>query len=144
MLTINEIMTTKLVTLGPDATLKDAHEMTREQGVRHLPVVDENGKLLSLVTQKALVSKVISLLTLYGANALERRESWTSIKEVAVPAEECSRIKATDTVRDVARYFLDNRHGCLPVLDDYGVLIGIVTSSDFVRLAAQLLEKTEC
>ncbi|TMO90199.1 CBS domain-containing protein, partial [Pseudoalteromonas ruthenica] len=34
---------------------------------------------------------------------------------------------------------VDNRHGCMPVVSEQGQLVGILTSSDFVRLAAALL-----
>lgn len=52
-LTVSDIMTTDLVKLTQNATLQDAHSITRERGIRHLPVVEPStGKLLAIVTQK--------------------------------------------------------------------------------------------
>jgi len=42
-------------------------------------------------------------------------------------------------VREVARILLDNKYGCLPVLSN-GVLIGIITESDFLKLAIRLMD----
>ena len=72
-LTVEDIMTTKLVKLTKGATLGDAHRITREKGIRHLPVVDpETDKLLAIVTQKAMLAKVINTITLYGRRCVDR------------------------------------------------------------------------
>ena len=54
-LTVKHIMTTNLVTLSPDANLKDAHDITRDKGIRHIPIVDNNNQLQAIVTQKSLI-----------------------------------------------------------------------------------------
>ncbi|MCC2614642.1 CBS domain-containing protein [Aestuariibacter halophilus] len=136
---VSDIMTRRLVKLTAQASLADAHQITREKGIRHLPVVDPlTGKVLAIVTQKSLVAKVISLLSLYGSEALAEHEQDTSILEVAV--KDFDTAQADDPLIEVAPFFLRNKHGCLPVVDDKGSLIGMVTSSDFVKLSAQLLE----
>jgi CBS domain-containing protein len=43
-------------------------------------------------------------------------------------------------VAQAARILLENKYGCLPVVDDSGLLVGIVTEADFLRLTVQLLE----
>ena len=141
-LTIEDIMTTKLVKLTKDATLGDAHRITREQGIRHLPVVEpDTDKLLAIVTQKAMLAKVINTLTLYGGKALTEQENATDIMEVA--ALDFDAVHKTERLTDVAPFFLDNKHGCLPVVDTEGALIGMVTSSDFVKLSVELLRQRE-
>lgn len=83
-LTVADIMTSKIVSLTPQDTLKDAHSMTREKGIRHLPVLDPlTGKFIGLVTQKKMISKVVSLLSLYGEQALERREGQVNVMDIA-------------------------------------------------------------
>ncbi len=84
-MTVADIMTTNLVKLTPDATLGDAHRITRDRGIRHLPVVDQlSGKLMALVTQKALIAKVVKSIALYGGQNLLEQENNTNIMEVAV------------------------------------------------------------
>lgn len=139
-MTVADIMTTNLVKLTPDATLGDAHRITRDRGIRHLPVVDQlSGKLMALVTQKALIAKVVKSIALYGGQNLLEQENNTNIMEVAVT--DFRSVKKDDLLTDVGPYFLDNKHGCMPVIDDEGRLIGMVTSSDFVKLSITLLNK---
>lgn len=139
MLTVADIMTTKLVKLTKHASLQDAHQITRDKGIRHLPVVEtETGKLVAIVTQKNMIAKVISTLALYGGQALEEQEARTDIMEVA--SLDYETVTKDEVLTDVAPFFLENKHGCLPVVDGEGVLIGMVTSSDFVKLSIQLLE----
>lgn len=140
MLTVADIMTQPVTTLTPEMSLRDAHDITRQQGIRHLPIVD-NDQLIGIVTQKRMISKVISLMTLYGNEGLAKHEGLTNIMEVAV--KDFDTVSAEQSVRDVAPFFLKNKHGCLPVVNAEGTLVGILTSSDFVKLTISLLENME-
>ncbi|GAA0858013.1 CBS domain-containing protein [Aliiglaciecola litoralis] len=137
-----QIMTSRLIKLTPEASLHDAHEITREKGIRHLPVVNQHThQLIGIVTQKDLIANVIRSIALYGTEELLEREKQTSIMEI-VRCDFAS-VKKNDELRDIVPYFLDNKHGCLPVVDDNQCIIGIITSSDFVKLSMQLLDQTE-
>lgn len=141
-LTVADIMTTDLVKLTKEASLQDAHNITREKGIRHLPVVEQKtGKLLAIVTQKNMIAKVISALTLYGGSALAEQETRTGIMEVAVT--DYDTVDRNQPLVDIAPFFLRNKHGCLPVVDEQARLVGIITSSDFVKLSVQLLQERE-
>ena len=141
-LRVEDIMTTKLVKLTEDATLSDAHHITRDKGIRHLPIVEpDSGKLLAVVTQKAMIAKVINTLTLYGGGALKDQESRTGIMEVAIV--DYQTVRKDEPLEQVAPFFLDNKHGCLPVVDENHCLVGMVTSSDFVKLSVELLKRLE-
>ena len=137
---IADIMTTSVISLSPTSSLKDAHDITKSKGIRHLPVTaDETGKLVGIVTQKAMIAKVFSLLNLYGKEELAQREQSTNVMEIAMV--DYAKVKASDGLLSTADFFLDNKHGCLVVVDDDEKLCGIVTSSDFVRLSAKLLQQ---
>lgn len=141
-LLVEDIMTTKLVKLTQDATLSDAHHITREKGIRHLPIVDPlTGKLVAVVTQKAMIAKVINTLAIYGGKSLGEHEARTGIMEVAIL--DYQTVKKDDPLEEVAPFFLENKHGCLPVVDDDECLIGMITSSDFVKLSVELLKQRE-
>lgn len=105
-----------------------------------MPVLaPETGELIGIVTQKSMIAKVISLLNLYGEKALPRHERLTNVMEVAVT--DFDTIPSTGALRDVAPFFLKNKHGCLPVVDTTEHVVGMVTSSDFVKLSIRLLEQ---
>lgn len=138
MQVVADIMTKDVITLEPDASLADAHNITRDKGIRHLPVVEPgSGKLRCIVTQKALLTKVINLLTLYGLDKLTEQEQRTSVMEVA--EQEFETVQEQTSLLSAARFFVENKHGCLPVVDEQGVLVGIISSSDFVKLSISLM-----
>lgn len=135
MKTVADIMTKNLVTLELQATLLDAHELMRDKGVRHIPVMDA-GQYAGMLTQKTIMAQVIRLLVKFGGNALERREGQLPVAELI--DREAATVAPNQPLAEVADFFLSHKHGCLPVLEN-NELVGIVTSSDFVRLAASLL-----
>lgn len=140
--TIADIMTTSVTTLSPDSSLKDAHDMSKNKGIRHLPVVDkDSGKLLGIVTQKAMIAKVFSLLNLYGKEQLQQHEQATNVMEIAIV--DFATVKVDDALLQAADFFLNNKHGCLAVVDQNQRLCGIVTSSDFVKLSVTLLQQSQ-
>lgn len=137
-----DIMTSRLIKLTPAASLHDAHEITREKGIRHLPVVNqEDGKLLAVVTQKDLIANVVRSIALYGTSELIENEKSTNIMEVA--RKDYTTVKKDDLLATIAPFFLDNKHGCLPVVDNNDCILGIITSSDFVKLSVKLLSDIE-
>lgn len=137
---VGDIMTRNLLTLDQSATLKDAHDMMREKSIRHIPVVDAlSGKLMGVLTQKRMIATIMGLLSDYGVSALERRERQCRVVEIIDADFESVDLHAPLT--EVVDFFLNNKHGCLTIVDDQQCLIGIVTSSDFVRLCAELLKK---
>ncbi|CAM5191858.1 CBS domain-containing protein [Alishewanella longhuensis] len=135
--TVAELMTADPLSLLRSASLKDAHDLMREKNIRHIPVIDEQGQLVGMLTQKVMMAAVIGLLAKYGATALERKEKQQLVADFMLT--DFATISAEQSLREVAAFFVKNRHGCLPVITSENKLIGILTSSDFVRLAAELL-----
>ncbi|WP_116474060.1 CBS domain-containing protein [Zobellella maritima] len=143
MNSVGDLMTRQILTLDQSATLRDAHELMREKSIRHIPVVDPlTGKLLGIITQKRMVSSIMSLLADYGVSALERRER--ECKVVEIMETDYNSVDVDAPLTEVVSFFLQNKHGCLTVVNAERQLQGIVASSDFVRLCAELLkDKTQ-
>ncbi len=140
MKTISELMTTKLLTIGHDKTMKNVHDLITRKGIRHIPIVDaSNSVMVGLVTHKNMISKVVSLLTLHGPDRLVEQEMKTSVMDIAVT--DFQKINQNQSLKDAAEFFLNNKHGCLPVFDDDDHLVGMLSSSDFVKLSLSLLSK---
>ncbi|MEO2279254.1 CBS domain-containing protein [Pseudoalteromonas pernae] len=137
--TAANIMTTDLVTIAPDATLHQAHEVMREHNIRHIPVVDEDQQLLGMLTQKVMIAQVMKIISVFGASALERKEKQTLVSEIM--STDFDSVAPQEPLIDIAKFFLTNRHGCMPVVSD-DKLVGLLTSSDFVRLCVSLMEKS--
>lgn len=137
LLTVAELMTADPLSITRSASLKDAHDLMREKNIRHIPVIDEQGMLVGMLTQKVMMAAVIGLLAKYGATALERKEKQQLVVDLMLT--DFATVAPQQSLKEVATFFVQNRHGCLPVVQEGNKLVGILTSSDFVRLAATLL-----
>lgn len=133
---IAEIMTTEPETLGVDDSLETARDMMSQRGFRHIPIIDGDGKLAGLVTQSDVLAASASNLGGDGdRSAAEIRIGEFMTRDVATVDERAE-------LRDAAMYLQRHKYGCLPVVTD-GQLRGIVTDSDFVGVAINLLEQLE-
>ncbi len=137
---VSDIMTANPVCISDKASIKDAHLLMQNRGVRHIPVIsEEDGTFVGILTHKRMIASVITLLNKYGSGALERRERLAEISTITETDTE--KLDQDEPLSIVVEYFVDNKLGCLPVIDDKNKVIGIVTSSDFVKLCAKLLQQ---
>ena len=133
---IAEIMTTEPETLGVDDSLETARDMMSQRGFRHIPIVDGNGSLAGLVTQSDVLAASASNL---GGDG-ERPASKVRIGEFMT--RDVATVDERAELREAAMYLQRHKYGCLPVVTA-GRLRGIVTDSDFVGVAINLLEQLE-
>ncbi|NHH88566.1 CBS domain-containing protein [Pseudoalteromonas sp. MB47] len=134
---VSDLMTPDPFAISAQNTLHDAHNLMKEKNVRHIPVINEHGGLVGMLTQKIMIAQVMNIMANYNASALERKEKQTKV--VDIMATDFTSISPEQPLHEVAKFFVENRHGCMPVVDKDNNLVGILTSSDFVRLAAALL-----
>lgn len=137
---VRDIMTPNPVCISHEASLKDAHLLMQSRNVRHLPVVSEStGEFIGMLTHKKMIATVLTMLNKYGQGALDRKERYTPIAEVM--DTHVQKLGLDEPLTIVVQYFIDNKHalGCLPVVDEQDQVLGIVTSSDFVKLCQRLL-----
>ena len=135
--TVRDLMTRDVLCVELGGTMADVHLMMKDHNIRHIPVL-ENGLFYGVITQKQILAKTMYLLDKYGVNALQRREKQVPLAELV--DKDVVFADRSMPLTDAAQFFLTNRHGCLPVVDDNNKLLGIVTSSDFVRLSLKLLQ----
>ena len=118
-----------LVTINPNASFFEAQNLIQEKGVRHLPVVDENNRLLGIVTEsdirKAGPSDVDTLRD-REANYLLRN---LKVSAFMTPKEKLVTITPDTLIEEAVQLMHDNKIGCLPVLEG-GKLYGIFTETD--------------
>jgi len=137
MITVAEIMTTELVTLGPDDTLAAAAHLMAERGFRHVPIVSTDGSLAGLVSQSDVLAASAS--TLAGSEAAVDP---TRVHVAEFMTTSIGTVDERANLRQAALYLQRHKYGCLPVVTD-GRLRGIVTDHDFVGVAIDLLEQLE-
>jgi CBS domain-containing protein len=137
MFTLDAIMSTDLVTLAPSGTLAEARELMQEYRIHHIPVVDDSGDLIGLVTLTNVLAATDSVL-----RKTDNRIHASDIRIEDVMVTEVATVDRNASLRQAALFLEKHRIGCLPVIDE-GKLCGIITETDFVAVAINLLEQLE-
>lgn len=131
-LEVRRLMTQVVKTLQRNDQLTIADDVMREQRIRHLPVLDEDGLVCGVVSQRDLFRGALAKALGYGQTAQQKMHAMLLVKEVM--STTVVTIGPHEPLANAARLMLEQKVGCLPVLDGEK-LVGILTESDFVRLA---------
>jgi acetoin utilization protein AcuB len=138
---VKDRMTPNPITGHPEMSVMDAQEIMKTRGFRHLPVVDETGKLVGLVTRSSLAAALPS-----DTSSLSRFEISYILAKIKVSSVMLGDIFTTtpDTPIEIAaRIMADERIGCLPVMEGEK-LVGIITDRDlFFTMVALLGARSE-
>ncbi len=137
MFTLDAIMTTELITLMPTANLAEARELMHKNKIHHLPVVDDNNRLIGLVTLTNVLAATDSILR-DPDNSIQ--PAGVAVKDIMVT--DVATVDERASLRQAALFLEKHRIGCLPVVTE-GMLKGIITETDFVAVAINLLEQLE-
>jgi CBS domain-containing protein len=130
-------MSEEILTLGIENTLSDARIMMVENNIRHIPIVDDEQVLMGLVSQRDVLSVEESIL--FDINMSSRLEREQSVKINDFYRRDVMTINAHVSVHNAALTIQKYKIGCLPILSG-DKLIGLVTDSDFVNVAINLIE----
>lgn len=138
MFNVAELMTTELHTLSPDDSLSRARQVMLEKSIRHIPIVDSNSTLLGILTHRDLLAAKAT-----DAHQNQTSDDWQNT--AAIANHMIAKVNTIDenmSMRGAALQMQQQKIGCLPVIRN-NELVGIVTDSDFVGLAINLLEQLE-
>ena len=134
--TVADVMTRKLVTVTEKDLLAEAEQVMLRLRVRHLPVVDGNGNLVGLVSHADLLHAASTPLSDREAD----RNAIISLVQVGkIMQHEVLTVGPGAPLIDAGKLMWDTKVSCLPVVDPYGALLGILTEADFIRIAVELL-----
>lgn len=123
--TVADLMSPEPLTIAPSAGLNEAERLMTAHGIRHLPVVDGG--------------QVVGLITLPHLLQARAADAWTA--RVDAWMQPGPRTIRPDTpLRKAAGQLLEEKVGCILVLDDAPQLVGLLTDSDFVRFALEVID----
>lgn len=132
-LQVRDLMTPGVFVVGLEDDLETVTNLMDDRNIRHAPVVDSAGNLVGLVTQRDLLRTGLGGQGQLPPEAERQARLHVNVGEIMIPDVVTAR--PDQDIRDAARIMLDNKFGCLPVVENHR-LVGIVTESDFVRLMA--------
>lgn len=126
---VKDFMTKKVVYVSPDTTVAHAADMMREQGLRRLPVI-ENDKLVGIVTERTMAEASPSkatTLSIYEMNYLLNK---TKIRDVMI--RDVVTVSPYASLEDAIYTMMKNRVGIVPVVES-GQVYGVITDKDVFK-----------
>ncbi|HFQ93491.1 MAG TPA: CBS domain-containing protein [Anaerolineae bacterium] len=129
---VRDWMTRDVITVTPETPLPEAHQIMMNEEIRRLPVVDEAGKLVGIVTLGDVRGAQPSPATSLSIWELNYLLSSLKVSEIMTP--DPITLSCEATIGEAARAMLETRVSGLPVVDDQGNLQGIITESDIFSM----------
>ena len=140
-LLVKDWMTANVISTTPDTPMLKAHKLMREKKIRRMPVV-KNDKVVGIVTRSDVRQAEPSDAT--SLNVWEINYLLAELRLEDIMTTKVKTIRPNDTIKTAATLMHDNQIGALPVVDDAGKLVGIITESDiFSILIAWFNEEIE-
>lgn len=133
---VRAIMSAPAITVDCTDTIAFAEELMNVERIRHLPVVDGD-VLLGIVSHRDILAASMSTLT--DPDEEEDLEHKRKFDVTRVMHGSVETVTPDTPAAQAANTLLAQKLGCVLVVDERHRLVGIVTSSDFVRLARDLL-----
>jgi len=140
MFQVKNIMTKDVFTLNQLESLSAAKDLMDLARIRHIPIVDNEGKFVGLLTHRDILAATISELAGIDRETQDEIESGIPIAEIM--QTDVVTVHADLSLKEAARLLLEEKYGCLPVVCEEK-LCGIITEADFLRLTIDLMEAVE-
>lgn len=138
MITVSEVMSTQVTTLDVSASIAMAKEIMKEEDIRHIPIVNEQQYPIGIITQRDILKAQSSKLPHDKAEDID--ESQVSVSEIMT--QKVAYTYPEEPLRSAGLKIQKHRFGCLPVMQN-DQLVGIITDTDFVGVAIDLIEQMD-
>ncbi len=133
-LQVRDVMTQQVTTLKRNDQLSLANDIMQLGRVRHLPVLDDDGRLAGILSQRDLFRGALAHALGYGHHAQRKMLDSLLVKEVM--SSDVITTRPDTPLVEAARVLLERKIGCLPVVEGEQ-LVGILTEADFVAIFAR-------
>lgn len=128
---VREIMTRDVTTAAPGMTLEDAAEMLARRRLRAMPVIDDEGHVLGMLTDRLLISRLLPALERADAGGpAAGADAAGEVRDIMERTVMC--VKEDEPLANVVRLMLDREIERLPVVRE-GQLVGFLTRGDIIR-----------
>lgn len=125
-MTVEQIMSTSVITVEEHETIGHADDEMRWADIRHLPVVDRHRRVVGIISNRDIL------------RALGRARG-KGVGVASVMHRDVLSVRPETWAREAVNLMLERKIDALPVVGDDGRLVGIITATDFLRLASMAL-----
>jgi acetoin utilization protein AcuB len=133
---VEERMSRPVITTHADVAIMDAYDLMQKENIRRLPVVDREGKLIGMVSEREILQASPSQATSLSIWELNYLMAKISIEEIMT--KEVITVEANTPLEEAALLMADHKIGGLPVMKD-GKIVGIVTETDLFKVFLELM-----
>lgn len=137
---VRDCMTHHPIMVPPSMALSEAQQLMADNKIRHLPVVEDGKRLVGLLTRQSFALKPDMLASL-NVWEITRSLAGLTARQAMIKLPQVKIVTANRTVEAAAGIMLDNKVGCLPVVEDEDrkVVVGIMTAIDMLRSLQEML-----
>ena len=148
---VKEIMVKDVTSISPETGADEALDLLEKMQISGLPVIDENGKLVGMFTEKDILSYILpSYIERVGRFIYEENPKSTKKKFMELSKIKVRQLMRKDVVTttedttlcEVARVMLTQKARRIPVVDKSGKVVGIVARCDILKAFAKEAEKS--
>ena len=133
---VRDRMSSPSVTITPDTPFQDALKLMHEHHFRRLPVIDKQGKLVGIVSERDLLYASPSPAT--SLNVWEMHYLLSKIQVREIMTKDVITTTPDTPIEDAACLMAENKIGGLPVVDDHNQVIGVITETDVFKTFVEM------
>jgi len=135
---VGKSMTKKVISIGKETGLFEAHEKMVRHNIRHLPVVEDDKTLIGIVTDRDIRSALP--YELFKKDTFEKeKEKISELKVENIMTKDPFTISPLHTIQDALLLVQEKRVGAFPVVNEQGKLKGILSVRDLLRTFTNVL-----
>jgi acetoin utilization protein AcuB len=136
---VRDWMTTPVISVTPNAPIRAAYNLMKETGIRHLPVIlkHELVGILSIGDVREASPSDATTLSIWEMNYL-----WDKLTVERAMTDKVITIKDDDRLLEAIHLMLERKISSLPIVDENGYVVGILTESDIFRAVIYETEQT--
>lgn len=135
---VRDQMTTPVLTLTPDTPFLDALKLMREHKIRRIPIVNEQGKLAGIVSERDLLHAEPSPAT--SLSVWEMNYLLWKLRLGDVMTKAVITVTPLTKLQDAASLMIKHKIGGLPVVDAEERVVGVITETDIFKTFVALLD----
>lgn len=129
-LVVGDVMSRDVFTLERNDKLTIADDVMKQRRIRHIPVLNRDGELCGIITQRDLFRGILLRSLGFGSRAEEKMLDSLSVKDAM--HEDVITTSPDTPLAEAADLMLSRKVGCLPVVDG-GRVVGLISEADFVK-----------
>lgn len=129
-------MTTDVITITPERSMMKASKLMKDKSISRLPVVDADGKILGILSDRDIKDASPS-----KATTLDMHELYYLLSEIKIQdimTKKVVTIRDTETVEKAAVLMLEGNFGGLPVVNEEDKVVGIITDTDIFKVLVEI------